>query len=91
MSIELEENGGKWSSASLITIVCDVFNELLILGKDDVKLQKGVEESLCNVLKDLNLSNQSTMEKQAFFNSLAKVWFFATKISEIRVLPEIWR
>eukprot|EP00081_Caenorhabditis_elegans_P000072 NP_001021054.1 Serine/threonine-protein kinase smg-1 [Caenorhabditis elegans] len=73
MSIELEENGGKWSSASLITIVCDVFNELLILGKDDVKLQKGVEESLCNVLKDLNLSNQSTMEKQAFFNSLAKI------------------
>ncbi|EGT41634.1 hypothetical protein CAEBREN_10861 [Caenorhabditis brenneri] len=73
MSVELDENGGKWESASLITIVCDVFNELLILGKDDLAMRQGVEDSLCHVLKDLNLSNQNTKEKQAFFNSLAKI------------------
>uniref|UniRef100_A0A1I7T9F9 Serine/threonine-protein kinase smg-1 n=1 Tax=Caenorhabditis tropicalis TaxID=1561998 RepID=A0A1I7T9F9_9PELO len=72
LSSELEENNGKWSSASLITIVCDIFNELLILGKEDAVLRNSVEESLCHVLKDLNLSKQSTKEKQAFFNSLAK-------------------
>ncbi|KAF1770033.1 hypothetical protein GCK72_001850 [Caenorhabditis remanei] len=73
LSVEFEENGGKWSSASLITVVCDIFNELLIIGKDDEKMRKGVEESLGHVLKDLNLSKQNTKEKQAFFNSLAKI------------------
>ena len=38
-------------------------------------MRKGVEESLGHVLKDLNLSKQNTKEKQAFFNSLAKVRF----------------
>lgn len=58
---------------TLITIVCDVFNELLILGKENETMRETVEESMCQVLKDLNLSKQNTKEKQAFFNSLAMV------------------
>ncbi|CAI2300472.1 unnamed protein product [Caenorhabditis sp. 36 PRJEB53466] len=71
--VKCEENDGKWTSASLITVVCDVFNELLILGKNDEITRKSVEESMCEVLRELNLSKQNTMEKQAFFNSLAKI------------------
>uniref|UniRef100_A0A8R1E8N5 Uncharacterized protein n=1 Tax=Caenorhabditis japonica TaxID=281687 RepID=A0A8R1E8N5_CAEJA len=73
MSQKCEDNGGKWSSAAMITIICDVFNELLILGKNDESLREGVEESLSQVLKELNFSKQNTKEKQAFFNSLAKI------------------
>ncbi|ULU12958.1 hypothetical protein L3Y34_015876 [Caenorhabditis briggsae] len=72
LQAELEGNGGKWSSAALITIICDLLNELLILGKNDAEMRQSVEESLGNLLKDLNLSKQNTKEKQAFFNSLAK-------------------